>query len=339
MKVYAGIDLHSNNSYIVLLTEEDKVIFQKRLPNDLDSILGVLKPHQNNIQGVVIESTYNWFWLADGLIENGFNVHLANPTAIQQYSGLKHTDDKTDARWLAKMLSLEILPEGYIFPKELRSVREQLRKRLWLVHKQTMFVLSLQSMITRYRGIRLGGEKIKKLNTEDLKRYFPEEPLYLAAYSQWAILGVMLNEILRLEQSLLKQLKIDKRFNRIKSIPGIGEILGMTILLESGPMDRFNDVGNYASYCRCVNSKRISNGKKKAENNRKNGNKYLAWAFIEAANFAIYRHSDITRYYQKKLGKTCRVVALKTVANKLARACFYVLKNAEDFKMKKVFIS
>jgi len=201
-----------------------------------------------------------------------------------------------------------------------------------------MFILSLQSMITRYRGINLGGNKIKQLNAEELMSYFPEEQLYLAAYSQWSILATMYTEILHLEQSLLKQLKIDKRFNCIKSLPGIGEILGMTILLESGPMDRFDEAGNYASYCRCVNSKRISNGKKKAENNRKNGNKYLAWAFIEAANHAIYSYSDITRYYQKKLSKTCRVVALKTVANKLARACFYVLKNTEEFEMKKAFV-
>jgi transposase len=66
------------------------------------------------LKGVVIESTYNWYWLVDGLMEARYRVHLANPAAIQQYNGLKYTDDHSDARWLAHLLRLGVLPEGYI---------------------------------------------------------------------------------------------------------------------------------------------------------------------------------------------------------------------------------
>jgi transposase len=124
MPLYGGIDLHANNSVIVLLNEQDQVIYQRRLANHLSTILEQLVPYHADIQGVVVESTYNWYWLVDGLMEADYRVHLANPAAIQQYSGLKYTDDHSDARWLAHLLRLGVLPEGYIYPKAERAVRD-----------------------------------------------------------------------------------------------------------------------------------------------------------------------------------------------------------------------
>ena len=141
MKLYAGIDLHSNNSYIVVIDENDKILFQKRVANDLPTILSSLDSFQEQLVGVVIESTYNWYWLADGLQLAGYKIHLANTNAISQYNGLKHTDDKSDARWLAHLLKLGILAEGYIYPKEERGLRELLRKRMSLVKEQTRCIL------------------------------------------------------------------------------------------------------------------------------------------------------------------------------------------------------
>lgn len=129
MALYSGIDLHGNNNVTLLLDEHDRVIYQKRLPNQLPIILEQLAPYQEDITGVVVESTYNWYWLVDGLMEADYRVHLATPTAIQQYSGLKYTDDNSDARWLAHLLRLGVLPEGYIYPKEQRPLRDLLRKR------------------------------------------------------------------------------------------------------------------------------------------------------------------------------------------------------------------
>ena len=129
MALYSGIDLHGNNNVTLLLDEYDRVIYQKRLPNQLPIILEQLAPYQEDITGVVVESTYNWYWLVDGLMEADYRVHLANPTAIQQYSRLKYTDDNSDARWLAHLLRLGVLPEGYIYPKEQRPLRDLLRKR------------------------------------------------------------------------------------------------------------------------------------------------------------------------------------------------------------------
>jgi len=120
-------------------------------------------------------------------------------------------------------------------------------------------------------------------------------------------------------------------------VPGIGKILALTIMFETGDIQRFPDVGNYASYCRCVGSTKLTNGKKKGEGNRKNGNKYLSWAYVEAANFAVWSYPYIRKYYQKKMSKTNKIVAIKTVAHKLARASYYVMKDQEVFIPKKAF--
>lgn len=174
MQLYCGIDLHSNNSVISMIDETDRVIGEKRLDNDLKTITDHLQPFAQDIAGVVVESTYNWYWLVDGLIENDYTVHLANTLAIKQYNGIKHTNDETDARFLAHLLRLNILPTGYIYPKAQRHVRDVLRRRLLLVRQRTAQLLSLQSMIMRHTGTRLTSHQVKRLTQEKLSLYFKD---------------------------------------------------------------------------------------------------------------------------------------------------------------------
>lgn len=341
MKLYAGIDLHSNNSFVVISDETDKVIYQKRLANDLHLILNALSPYHEQLEGMVVESTYNWYWLVDGLQEQGYQVHLANTTAIQQYSGLKHTDDKDDATWLAKLLRLGLLTEGYIYPKESRGLRELLRGRMVLVRQQTRCVLGIQGMLTRYENMVLSGSKIKKLVNEEEKvtAYCKDEHVLLAVKGELKILDCVMEQVAHLEKNILMNIKNEPQFDLLQTIPGVGRILAMTIMLETGEISRFRQVGNYSSYCRCVESKRISNAKKKGENNRKNGNDYLGWAFMEASHAAIRYYPEIRKFYQRKLHKRMRIVALKTIANKLSRACYFILRDGVSFDMKKSFMT
>ena len=259
MKLYCGIDLHSDNSYVVLLDEEEKVVYQKRLRNDLNLIVKELSVYRANIFGIVVESTYNWYWLIDGLQEMGYEVHLANTAAIGQYSGLKYTDDKDDALWLARLLKLGLLSEGYIYPKEERGVRELLRRRMILVRQQTSCLLGIQAMLTRYENVRLSGDKIKRLqgDEERLLGYVKNVEVQLAIKSQLNVLTCIMKEVSILEDALLSKLKKTRPFKGVQELPGVGPILAMTILLETGDIKRFSDVGNYSSYCCCVESKRI----------------------------------------------------------------------------------
>jgi len=337
MKVYGGIDLHSNNSVIGLTDEQDKVLYRKRLPNDLSTILDALKPYEEPIQGLVVESTYNWYWLVDGLMDAGYRVHLANTAAIVQYEGLKHTDDDTDALFLAKLLRLGILPEGYIYPKEDRAVRDLLRKRGQLVQQRTGNLQSVQNLFARNLGHTPNANAIKRMGDETVDRLLEEHCRSLAVKSNLAVMRTLEEQIKLLEREVKTRTQLKPQFKPLLTVNGIGDILGLTITLETGDIGRFPSVGDYASYCRCVDSKNISNGKKKGKGNTKNGNRYLAWAFVEAANFAVRYCPQIKRYYQRKRAKTNGIVAIKTVAHKLARACYHILREQVPFDVDKAF--
>ncbi len=313
------------------------MVYQKKLANDLDLILQQLAIFINDIVAIAIESTFNWYWLVDGLKAAGYEAKLVNTAAVQTYSGLKYTDDKDDARWLAHLLRLGILPTGYIYPKEERAVRDLLRKRSQLVRQSTTNILSAQNILTRNTTQSLTAAKLKKIADEEINKLFDDPNITLALKSNINIIKSLQTSIKEIEQVVVSQVKLRPEYQQLLSVSGIGQALGLTIMLETGEISRFNKVGNYSSYCRCVKSERLSNGKKKGENNRKNGNKYLAWAFIEAANFAIRYNDKIKAFYQKKKAKTNGVIATKAVANKLARACYHIMKDQVPFDVNKAF--
>jgi transposase len=126
-------------------------------------------------------------------------------------------------------------------------------------------------------------------------------------------------------------------YDLLTRVPGIGRTLATVIALEIGSIERFTEVGHFASYARCVDSPRISNGKKKGEGNVRNGNKYLAWAFVEAANFALRFCAEAKRFHECKKARTNTAVATKTLAHKLARACFHLLKEGKPFDVRRCF--
>jgi transposase len=319
MPLYGGIDLHANNSVIVLLNEQDQVIYQRRLANHLPTILEQLAPYHSDLKGVVVESTYNWYWLVDGLMEADYRVHLANPAAMQQYGGLKYTDDHSDARWLAHVLRLGVLPEGFIYPKAERAVRDVLRKRSHLVRQHTANVLSVQNIMARNTGLRLSAKRIHELTQEELQDLLPEADQVLAVTSSLAILHCLGQQIHTLEKAVQQHLKHTPAYEQLLTVDGIGTILAQTIVLETGDIGRFPTVGNYASYCRCVKSTKISNGKRKGQGNVKNGNPYLAWAYMEAAQFAIRFSPRVQRFYHRKQAKSHLMVARKAVVLSPAR--------------------
>jgi len=337
MSLYCGIDLHSNNNYISIIDSNDKIVFERKLTNNIGAVTDALARMREPITGIAIESTYNWYWLVDGLQELGYKIHLVNTSKVKQYEGLKYTDDKYDAYWLAHLMKLGILPTGYIFPKEMRAVRDLLRRRMQLVQQRTANILSIGNQLTRNTGKQFSSNKIKSLKLVDMKSMIKDPNIQLSIKSNINIMQSLSVQIKLIEKAVLKQVELKEEYIKLTEIDGIGVILALTIMLETGDIARFKAVGNYASYCRCVNSKRTSNDKKKGEGNKKNGNKYLAWAFVEVANHSMRFNEKAKRYYQKKAAKTKRVVALKALAHKYARACYYVIKNKESFDENRLF--
>ncbi|HQT34363.1 MAG TPA: IS110 family transposase [Thiobacillus sp.] len=334
---FCGIDLHSNNSVVVVTDETDKVLLSRRCPNDLSTILTLLAPHRDELTAVVVESTYNWYWLVDGLMAEGYAVRLANTVAMKRYDGLKHSDDETDAAHLAHLLRLGILPTGYIHPPAERALRDLARKRVQLVRSRTQHVLAVENILARSTGSRPSAAAIKRLAPADIGTLGLAADVALAVQANLAVIATLNLEIGRLEARLLEGAKLRPDYVRLKSIPGIGEVLAIIIMLETGDVTRFARVGNFASYARCVDSARYSNGKKKGEGNTKNGNAYLVWAFIEAANFARRFNDEARRFFERKKAKTNSIVATKALAHKLARASYHMLKEGQPFDVKRCF--
>ena len=337
-KLYAGIDLHSNNIFLGIIDHNDQRVHKKRLPNIQDVILAELEPFKAEIVGVVVESTFNWYWLVDCLMDVGYKVHLANSAGIQKYKGLKYSDDQYDSFWLAHLLRLNILPEGYIYPKEDRPVRDLLRKRSHLVRLRTSLINSLQGIISRNCGSMLRANKIKQVTENHVAPFLSgEDDLALSGSISKDSIDYLGQQISKIEVAVRNKAKVKKSFMGLQTIPGIGKILSLTIMLETGSIKRFAKVGNFTSYCRKVPTSWTSNNKKKGKGNSKNGNKYLAWAFSEAAEFSRRYDKVAKAFYNRKAVRTNRMVAHTALAHKLARAAYYIMRDNVEFDSHKLF--
>lgn len=337
MKCYSGIDLHSTNSVVVVIDEVDRVLYQRRLPNELPGIVAALEAYRSELVGVVVESTYNWYWLVDGLRAAGHCVHLANPAAMKQYEGLKHRGDESDAQYLAHLLRLQILPTGYICPPQERAVRDLARKRLQLVRTRNAQIVSVESNLARQRGRRLNSNAVKRMTLAEATALELPEDVTAALAANVGVIQALNVEIAKLEARLRSKVRLRPQYRVLITVPGIGEVLATIIMLETGAIERFAAVGNFASYARCVDSVHRSNHKKKGAGNVKNGNKYLAWAFIEAANFARRYCPQAKRFHERKQAATNSIVATKALAHKLARACYHMLKEGNAFDVTRCF--
>jgi len=335
--LYCGIDLHSNNNYLGIYDQDDRAVLSKRLPNELGVVLSYLEPYRTELKGIAVESTYNWYWLVDGLMEQGYRVSLANPAGNEQYSGLKYTDDRHDSRWLARMLRLGILATGYIYPKEERPVRDLLRKRMRLVQHRTAHIVSVLNTITRNTGICVSWTKIEQMTEDQISKLLGDGLIGMAPRASLAVIKSLGEQITKIEKTAKAQARLRRDYELLKTVWGVGTILGLTIMYETGEISRFAQVGDYCSYARCVGSARISNGKKKGENNSKNGNRYLSWAFVEAANFATRFYPRAHRFVQRKRAKGNHTLAVKALGHKLARAAYYVMRDQVEFDPDRLF--
>ena len=335
--VMVGMDLHRNNVVCGLVDHSGKRLKQKRLPCDLDTITQWLSPHRDRLGTIAVESTFNWYWLVDGLKDQGFEVVLANPAKIVQFEGIKHADDVNDAYFLADLLRLNILPTGHIYDRDVRPIRDLLRRRLLLVRQRTTLKLSLKSLYCRTTGKTLALSRLDKLTAKGIEELFTDPTNQLIAWEQIRLIEELTSSITKIEKAATGKVKNWKTFRVLKNIPGVGPILGLTIALETGPVERFKDAGNYASYCRCVKSQRLSNGKVKGTNNGKNGNRYLAWAWVEAAQFARRYYSPCRQFFDRKSAQSNNILATKALACKLSKAAWHVMGSGDAFNWERAF--
>jgi transposase len=336
-ELMAGLDLHSNNIVVGLVDAQGKRVGQAKLACNLQGVLEFLAPFKKRLKRMAVESTYNWYWLVDGLQAAGYPVVLANPAKITQYSGLKHADDQSDAFFLAELLRLDILPTGYVYDVKLRPVRDLLRRRISLVQQRTALMLSFKSLFTRTTGELMTLGRLKGMEVEEARELYEHPANQLIAGLQIHHVEQLKASILELEQAVLKEARELPAYAPLQTLPGVGRILGLTITMEIGDITRFAGPGQFASYCRTVAAQRTSNEKFKGANNRKCGNRYLAWAFVEAANFAKRYDETCRKWYDRKAAKTSTVLATKALACKLAKAAWHVVTDQSSYEPARMF--
>jgi transposase len=322
---------------IGIVNQDGQRIEHRKLECDLGVILRYLDPFKTQLQSLAVESTFNWYWLVDNLRKVKYPIDLANPAKIEQYRGLKHADDKDDAYFLAELQRLKILPTAHVYDPELRPVRDLLRRRTGLVHQRTALLLSFKSLYTRTTGQQLDLSDAKKMEPAEAVKLYTHPANQLIAQEQTRQIESLHGSISKIEKAVLGCARAIPLYARLNTLPGIGRILGMTITMEVGDIHRFKTDGDFASYCRTVDARRLSNNKQKGENNQKCGNKYLSWAFVEAANFARRYDENCRRWYDRKAAKTNKVLATKALACKLAKAAWYVMARECNYDEKRMF--
>lgn len=362
---YIGQDLHQDNVVVHVCRNEfsngsirSKTILSKKFsivgPEAIAAYFKALEPYCfNQPHTAIVESTYNWYWMADGFESRGWNLRLADPSTVSR-ANIKYADDYTDAAYLVECLHTGSLRTTWVMPKDDRAIRDLARYRMTLVEDRARLKTIIVNMITNHLSIKLTSDKLireidKSVETaiespseevaqQVLATYFDHRLVRIKVGSLLNRIRFLATEIGQLDQELLSLLKPNLYSKSLQTIKGCGFVTSMIIALEIGEIERFNTHKDFVSYCRLAPTSKLSNGKSKGVGNAKNGNAYLSWAFTELANLVVRFNPEAKRYYDRLFNRSrLRVKAIRSVAAKMARAIFMMLKHGETFDLKRCF--
>ena len=362
---FIGMDLHLDNVVVVVAQNEikdntvrSKTVLSKKFktvgqPN-IDELFKVLETYcQDKPHMAVVESTYNWYWLADEFEKRNWNLRLADPSTVSK-AGFKYSDDYTDASYLAECVRNGSIRSTAIMPKDDRAVRDLAHYRMTLVEDRGRLKTILVNMTANHLSIKLNADKLLKeideavekaasasdegAADEVLSHYYDNRQVRTKMRSLLRRIRFLTNEVEALDEELTELIKPNVYATSLQSIKGCGYVTSMLIGLEIGDIRRFRTHKDFVSYCRLAPTSKLSNGKSKGLGNAKNGNAYLSWALTELATFVVRYNPEAKRVYDRYFNRSrLRVKAIRSVAAKIARGIFMMLKNGEVFDMKRCF--
>jgi len=340
MKFYCGIDLHATNSFLCVIDDKENIFLKEKLKNNLGAILHALESFSPR-PSIVVEATINWYWLIDGLQEAGFDVKLAHSMALYMITGAKVKTDRRDAFSLAKLLRLDAIPEAYIYPKAKRPIRDLLRKRKQVVRLRANAYGALRRVLLQHGIYGYSQATIKSLTEAQLDQHLEHFATQAGCHLEVQRIRFYSDQIKTLENIILSSVSDDHRFELLQTIPGVGKILALTILYESGDINRFQSAKHFCSYARVVPGIAQSSGVSKRGRGSKQGNPHLKWAFCQAAAISVRYNTGIRKFRQRHLArrrsKAKKLVTLCIVSHKLAIASYNILKNRVPFKQELMF--
>jgi transposase len=241
MSFYSGIDLSARVSHVCVINQQLATLIDQKVPNDLDRIIRLLEPYRAALK-IVVESTFNWYWIVDGLRAAGFDVCLAHTLGLYMITGAKVKTDRRDAFSLAKLLLAGVIPPAYIYPAQTRPVRDLLRQRSVLVHRRAEEYGHLSHLLLREGILDRSRHDIEEGDEAELEQYFAHPLIQLTARQQLDRIHLYSEQISNLEQTIDERTRDQVSFERLLQVYGIGQILALTILYEVGEISRFESV-------------------------------------------------------------------------------------------------
>jgi transposase len=336
-KFYCGIDLHARTMYLCILNQEGNIVLHRDIKSDPEVFLKTIAPFREDVV-VAVECIFTWYWIADLCSEENIPFVLGHALYMKAIHGGKAKNDKIDAYKIAALLRGGMIPMAYVYPAEMRSTRDLLRRRNHLAHKRAEILAHVQNTNHQYNLPDIGKIAYKSKRKGVAER-FPDISVQKSIELDLALLDHYDQLLLRLEHelSLIAKVHDADSYFRVRSIPCIGRILGLVLIYEIHDINRFPSVQDFVSYCRLVKSAKESAGKKLGTSGKKIGNAHLKWAFSEAAVLFLRRNPEAIKYREKLAKKHGKAKSLTILAHKLARAVYNILKRKEVFEPETFF--
>jgi transposase len=306
------------------------------LPSDPLAFLTVIAPYREDVV-VAVECIFAWYWLADLCARERIAFVLGHALYMKAIHGGKAKNDKIDAEKIAVLLRGGMLAKAYVYPPRMRATRDLLRRRNHLTRKRAELLAHIQNTNSQYNLPEFSKKIARKANREGLADRFTDPCVKKSIELDAALIDVYDEKLHALEYHLVRSAKAHdpEAFFRLRSVPGIGEILALVILYEIETVERFEKVGNFLSYARLVKCARESAGRKYGTGGAKIGNVHLRWAFGEAACLFLRNNPEGQAYHQRLVNQYGKSKALSILSQKLGRAVYVLLKRRETFDMKK----
>ncbi|HVN33179.1 MAG TPA: IS110 family transposase [Thermoanaerobaculaceae bacterium] len=334
MGFYCGIDLHARVSQVAVMNPQGEVVLNRQVPNVLADVLALLAPYGPGIH-IAVESTFNWYWLVDGLQAAGHDVHLGHPLKLALITKAKVKTDRKDAVCLADRLRKDDFPEAYIYPKATRPLRDLVRQRGRLVVARAREYAGVRLRLYREGILDHSRNSAKTVTTEELDALLHHPHVRPLVHQEQARIQLLSAQILQLEGAMLAALAGEADYQRLRTLPGVGQALGAVILLETGAVTRFASARHYASYCRLIPGCAESAGKVRGGRGRKQGNAYLKAAYTQAATHAVRTDAKVRSWYDRLKarhpGRGSVPIATNVIGHKLALAAYSILKEGTEY--------
>lgn len=335
---YCGIDLHARSLYVCVLDHAGEVCIHRNIRASPEAFLSVIEPFREDLV-VAVECMFAWYWLADLCAREGIGFVLGHALYMKAIHGGKAKNDRIDSLKIAHLLRGGNLPQAYVYPAQWRSTRDLLRRRTYLVHKRSGMIAHIENTNSQYNLPAFGKKLAYKSNRADVAERFVDPSVRTMIEMDLDLADVFDSLVREIELFLERTAKTHdpQALYRLRTIPGVGRILGMTLLYEIHEIRRFPRVQDFSSYCRLVVPAHESAGKRKGSGGRKIGNAHLKWAFSEAAVLMLRELPQAKRLVERLRSKHGKGKALSIFAHKIARTVYFMLRRNEAFDVNRFF--